>query len=190
PFAPMSSRSQSRTVARGEKWRRATSRPRKRKRSASRAAAGLASNDMIASRPPRHHGAFAGKTEGAAAKAAPVGLRAGAGRETAYALPRSRTRSRSGRRSSSFAGRPATGVSRTTGRPWRVRTTSSPASARRTRSVRRALASLIGTFIARELLATPAAPEILIFTLARIKPAGRHWALRGVILGGPEAQLR
>jgi hypothetical protein len=47
----------------------------------------------------------------------------------------------------SVAGGPPTGANRATGRPCRVRTTSPPASARRTRSVRRALAMLIGTFI-------------------------------------------
>src|SRR3984957_14959316 len=50
PFAPISSRSQSSTVVRGENCRSSTSPPRKRKRSAFRAG-GMASNDMIAPNP-------------------------------------------------------------------------------------------------------------------------------------------
>lgn len=109
-----------------------------------------------------------------------------------YASPRSRNLSRVELRSSSVAGRPGTGASRTTGRPCRVRTTSSPASARRTRSVRRALASLIGTFIAcrtprrgwprRKSWSGPGAKSSL---LAKVRPRPAR-----VILAGQEAQPR
>ena len=201
----MSSRSQSRTVARGENWRRATSAPRNRKHSASRAAICLPSNDIVAPiskmellGAKRKEGMYYKKRQSGRTALLIVELidasTLRAGNDLGMALqpieityngpgdPQDRGESLGaigpGRRNDtaligsgyaldvsnkpslscvvfrwrSVAGGPTTAANRATGRPCRVRTTSSPASARRTRSVRRALAMLIGTFISCRIL--------------------------------------